>query len=438
MIQGMMPLRTLLLVPSLLALIAAACSESTAENEPTVVGSGGKTGSAGKTGGAGSGTSGQSGEGGQDQAGGAQAGGAQAGSAQAGSGQAGSAQAGGGQAGTAEGGAGGEEPGGAGGSSGGAAGGGNTAGSGGQAPKVCECFSGDGPYCAASVKEWLADKDCEVPVLAGHGGDLLQCKGGQWTVKSECASGCDESQPGETDACNLPDCPCFVQSAWCGTGAAKEGLSMNPPCRVPLVPEHNDDILACNGTKWIVKQSCDKGCIEAPKGTPDSCKSNSSYKLPWKCGTTQTCTQANFGSSHQGTQKYAWDFGMKIGTPVHAVRGGTVKYIEMRSPPGSTCYNPSGINSACHNKANFIGIKHSDGTVALYMHLSAFSVKKGDQVAQGDKIGLSGNSGYTSGPHLHFQLQNDCGIWFCQSVPVKFGDAPNLTKGASVTSGNCP
>ena len=53
-------------------------------------------------------------------------------------------------------------------------------------------------------------------------------------------------------------------------------------------------------------------------------------------------------------------------------------------------------------------------------------------------IGRSGNSGYTSGPHLHIQLQNDCGIWFCQSVPLKFADAPKLAKGDKPTSGNCP
>ena len=65
-------------------------------------------------------------------------------------------------------------------------------------------------------------------------------------------------------------------------------------------------------------------------------------------------------------------------------------------------------------------------------------MKVGDPVKRGDVIGKSGNSGYTTGPHLHFQLQHDCGIWFCQSVPVKFADAPGLAKGQSPASGNCP
>ena len=129
---------------------------------------------------------------------------------------------------------------------------------------------------------------------------------------------------------------------------------------------------------------------------------------------------------------------MPKGTPVHAARGGKVAYLEVRSPPGSVCYDPPGLLEQCHNKANFIGVRHNDGTVALYMHLREMKVKLGATVTQGQLIALSGNTGYTSGPHLHFQLQNDCGIWFCSSVPVKFADAPKLAKGASAKSGNCP
>jgi len=43
-------------------------------------------------------------------------------------------------------------------------------------------------------------------------------------------------------------------------------------CTVPLLPAHTDDILACPGGEWGVKQSCDKGCVEAAAGTADTCK----------------------------------------------------------------------------------------------------------------------------------------------------------------------
>lgn len=302
----------------------------------------------------------------------------------------------------------------------------------------CPCYEGDGPYCGHGVAEHAGAAGCEVGVLAGHKADILRCEGGVWSVDADCAAGCEVTAPGEGDVCALPECPCFVKEAWCGSGAAEHGLTLDPPCRVPLVPAHNNDILGCDGAKWIVQQECAKGCHEEKLGIPDSCNDDSDYKLPFACKTQQTCSQGNFGSSHQGSQAYAWDFAMPRGTPVHAARGGKIAYIEVRSPKGSQCYDPPPLLEACHNKANFIGVKHGDGTVALYMHLREMKVKKGDVVTQGQLIGLSGNSGYTSGPHLHFQLQNDCGIWFCSSVPVSFADAPGLGKGDKPTSGNCP
>lgn len=306
------------------------------------------------------------------------------------------------------------------------------------APTTCPCFAGDGPYCGQSVADHAGEAGCEVPSLAGHEGDLLACAAGEWTVQEACAEGCLSTTPGESDACQLPLCACFVKVAWCGSGAAEHGQGLDPPCRVPLVPEHNGDILGCEGPDWIVKQKCPKGCHENQMGVPDTCNDDSLYLLPYACGDAFTCSQGNFGSSHQGSQAYAWDFAMPKGTPVHAARAGVVAYAEVRSPPGSPCYDPPGLLESCHNKANFVGVRHADGTVALYMHLRQLAVGEGDVVAQGDVIGLSGNSGYTSGPHLHFQLQNDCGIWFCQSVPVSFADAPALAKGKSATSGNCP
>ncbi len=68
----------------------------------------------------------------------------------------------------------------------------------------------------------------------------------------------------------LPVCDCFVKEAWCGAGVAKEAEKRG--CSVPLLPAHADDILACPGGEWGVKESCDKGCVEAAAGTADTCK----------------------------------------------------------------------------------------------------------------------------------------------------------------------
>lgn len=70
----------------------------------------------------------------------------------------------------------------------------------------------------------------------------------------------------------LPECPCFVREAWCGAGAAAHGLTLDPPCRVPLSPDHDADLLACDGERWIVREVCTEGCSAAPPGVPDACR----------------------------------------------------------------------------------------------------------------------------------------------------------------------
>ncbi len=69
----------------------------------------------------------------------------------------------------------------------------------------------------------------------------------------------------------LPECPCFVRAAWCGASAGEHGLTRTPACRVPLLPEHDEDLLGCDGATWIVLDSCDEGCFSAPEGTADAC-----------------------------------------------------------------------------------------------------------------------------------------------------------------------
>lgn len=70
---------------------------------------------------------------------------------------------------------------------------------------------------------------------------------------------------------DLPVCECFVRVSWCGAGAAEAGLARDVPCRVPLVPEHTDDLLGCRDGQWVVLEDCAFGCFAAPPGTPDAC-----------------------------------------------------------------------------------------------------------------------------------------------------------------------
>jgi murein DD-endopeptidase MepM/ murein hydrolase activator NlpD len=80
------------------------------------------------------------------------------------------------------------------------------------------------------------------------------------------------------------------------------------------------------------------------------------------------------------------DFIGKTGDPIKAAMKGTVQHIDN---------NP--------NLGNFIILKHDDGYQTLYAHLSVFTVKVGEAVKQGQEIGKIGNTGYTTGPHLHLE-----------------------------------
>lgn len=120
------------------------------------------------------------------------------------------------------------------------------------------------------------------------------------------------------------------------------------------------------------------------------------YDLPYRKGIQSAIDQGYNGSfSHQ--QENALDFRMKQGTQVLAARAGLVIAVVQR-------FNEACWSDACKEMANYILISHSDGTIATYSHLqfNGARVAIGDSVQKGQLIAVSGNTGYTRGPHLHF------------------------------------
>jgi len=125
-----------------------------------------------------------------------------------------------------------------------------------------------------------------------------------------------------------------------------------------------------------------------------------------------TVGQGNDGAfSHSGLNQFAFDFTLDVGTDVIAARGGTVVYVVDGFGEGG----PS-IDKA--HEANVIVVDHGGGTFDSYFHLEAGSldVSVGDVVGTGDLLARSGNSGYTSGPHLHFAVVDAT----MQSLPACF------------------
>jgi murein DD-endopeptidase MepM/ murein hydrolase activator NlpD len=107
--------------------------------------------------------------------------------------------------------------------------------------------------------------------------------------------------------------------------------------------------------------------------------------------------------------QYAYDFLMPIGTPVAAARSGVVFLVEERFSDGTRRAG----------EENYVNVLHEDGTLAGYVHFTQNGalVAVGESVVQGQMIGISGDSGSSTEPHLHFHVQGCNG---CATVAVTF------------------
>jgi murein DD-endopeptidase MepM/ murein hydrolase activator NlpD len=75
-------------------------------------------------------------------------------------------------------------------------------------------------------------------------------------------------------------------------------------------------------------------------------------------------------------------------------------------------------------RGNFVIIKHAEKEYSFIAHLKkdSVAVKAGDKVKQGQVIGLCGNSGHSTEPHIHFHLQDSSSFWIAAGLPVRFGN----------------
>lgn len=102
--------------------------------------------------------------------------------------------------------------------------------------------------------------------------------------------------------------------------------------------------------------------------------------------------------SRRGGFHYGIDFGNKRGTTVVAAASGVVTKVVNGCAEGKT---------SCGGRyGNYVVIEHSNGTKTFYAHLSKTSVNVGETVSQGEKVGALGNTGRSTGPHLHFEIEN--------------------------------
>ena len=125
-------------------------------------------------------------------------------------------------------------------------------------------------------------------------------------------------------------------------------------------------------------------------------------------GKTKDSKRLYVSGSHNGV-----DFGAKIGTPAKAVLSGTI------IGTGDTDLTCKGASWG-----RWVLIKHDNGLATIYGHLSVISVSEGQKVTTGDIIGYTGNTGYTTGPHLHITVYD--------ASAVQVENRPSISCGGKV------
>jgi murein DD-endopeptidase MepM/ murein hydrolase activator NlpD len=131
--------------------------------------------------------------------------------------------------------------------------------------------------------------------------------------------------------------------------------------------------------------------------------------------------------SHDDAEnRRAVDFAADRGTTVLAAREGVVMQVEMDGDDAAAMR---------HGRANLVRILHADGSMAVYAHLAPPAlVELGQRVRRGQPIGVSGDSGFSTGPHLHFAVQVNRGMRL-ESIPFRMFSPGGILRFSEPASG---
>jgi murein DD-endopeptidase MepM/ murein hydrolase activator NlpD len=144
------------------------------------------------------------------------------------------------------------------------------------------------------------------------------------------------------------------------------------------------------------------------------------YRLPYALSTSVRVSQAypTQRTHTDPSSQYAIDFVMPVGTDVFAAREGVVIEVASDFFESGTDFEVDGP------RANVVRVLHDDGTMALYVHLNwnTIRVVPGQRVRRGEYLADSDNTGFTTGPHLHFVVQRNEGGALV-AVPLEFASA---------------
>jgi hypothetical protein len=167
------------------------------------------------------------------------------------------------------------------------------------------------------------------------------------------------------------------------------------------------------GDSW--KYNYNFVCLHGRSCTNDS--SNFNYSLPYKDGPFKVIQgyKGSFSHKEGSNDEYAIDWKMPIGTEIYSARPGVIVGYRMDS-------DTAGTDTVFTTCSNYVIIMHDDGTFANYVHLkhNGVLVKLGQIVKENELLALSGNTGHSDAPHLHFSIFCNIDGLHRKTIPVKF------------------
>lgn len=197
-------------------------------------------------------------------------------------------------------------------------------------------------------------------------------------------------------------------------------IATDPPLPLTVVMRAREErVLADLRQTDVARPAGFELALRAIPGSPDARHDDSEYR--WPLGDQPVRIHQGFDGrfSHTSEEsRYAIDAAADEGTPVLAARDGIVMEVQ-------DDYYGAGLDKEKFaSRANVVRILHRDGSMAVYAHLRPESVvvQAGRYVYAGQTIGESGNTGFSTGPHLHFCVQVNRGMRLV-SVPFRMRDA---------------
>jgi murein DD-endopeptidase MepM/ murein hydrolase activator NlpD len=128
--------------------------------------------------------------------------------------------------------------------------------------------------------------------------------------------------------------------------------------------------------------------VTAPPAPPKPDTATPTLPSLWPLEVEGYVTRGNADSSDYGAPHPGLDVAVPVGTPIRAAGGGTIVEVGDDAKYG-----------------RFVRIEHRDGYETIYAHASQILVKQGDKIPAGRPIALSGNTGQSTAPHLHFEVR---------------------------------